>query len=298
MRPDRLTVRTDLLEIAVDCWGPEDGDPVLLLHGFPFDPRSFDRAAALLAQQGLRCYVPWLRGFGPTRFLSDATMRSGQQTAIADDALALLDALGIGRALVAGFDWGGRAACICAALWPERFVGLLVCGGYLVQDLADPTRPAPAAVEHLIWHQYFIASERGRRALAERPRDICLHLRQKWSPGLVDEALFAETAKSFDNADFAEVSWHSYAHRIGAASGDPRYAALDAALIPPPPIKVPSVVLTGDAGMLGGGPGDRFLALVEHRIAAGAGHDPAAETPEAFVDALLALRRAVANSSK
>jgi len=294
MTPERLTIRTDLLEIAVDAWGPADGEPVLLLHGFPYDPRSFDKAAALLAAEGLRCYVPYLRGFGPTRFLSSETMRSGQQTAIADDARALLDALGIGAALVAGFDWGGRAACICAALWPERFAGLLVVGGYLIQNLADPTKPAPAAIEHLIWHQYFIGSARGRRALAERPQDICLHLRRQWSPALVDEALFAETAKSFDNPDFAEVSWHSYAHRIGAAEGDPRYAALDAALIPPPPVTVPTVVLTGSESMLGGGPGVHFPALIEHRVAPGAGHDPAAETPKAFVGALLTLRQSVA----
>jgi pimeloyl-ACP methyl ester carboxylesterase len=293
MTPERLMVQTDLLEIAVDCWGPEGGDPVLLLHGFPYDPRSFDAAAALLAEAGLRCYVPYLRGFGPTRFLSDATMRSGQQTAIADDARALLDALGIEHALVAGFDWGGRAACICAALWPERFHGLLVVGGYLIQNLADPTKPAPAAIEHLIWHQYFIGSERGRRALAERPRDICLYLRRQWSPGLVDEALFAKTAESFANPDFAELSWHSYAHRIGAAPGDPRYAALDAALIPPPPITVSTMVLTGGESMLGGGPGAYFPALVEHRVAAGAGHDPAAETPQAFCESLLALRAAI-----
>lgn len=294
MVPERISVRTGLLEIAVDVWGPVGGDPVLLLHGFPYDPRSFDKAAALLAARGLRCYAPYLRGFGPTRFLDDATMRSGQQTAIADDARALLDALGIGSALVAGFDWGGRAACICAALWPERFTGLLVVGGYLIQDLADPTRPAPAAIEHLIWHQYFIGSARGRRALAERPQDICLHLRRQWSPGLVDEALFAQTARSFDNPDFAEVSWHSYAHRIGAAAGDPRYATLDAALLPPPPIRVPAIVLSGGEAMLGGGPGANFPALIEHRVVEGAGHDPAAETPLAFADAVTALHQVIA----
>jgi pimeloyl-ACP methyl ester carboxylesterase len=290
--PERITVRTDVLEIAVDCWGPPDGTPVLLLHGFPFDPRSFDEAAALLAAEGMRCYAPYLRGFGPTRFLRDDIMRSGQQSAIADDARALLDALGIGSALVAGFDWGGRAACICAALWPDRVRGLLVVGGYLIQNLADPTRPAPAAIEHLVWHQYYLGSARGRRALAERPRDICLHLRRQWSPGLVDEQLFGKSALSFDNPDFAEVSWHSYAHRIGEVAGDPRYAALDAQLLPPPPVTVPTIVLTGGEAMLGGGPGAQFSALIEHRIAPNAGHDPAAENPASFAEALLALRDA------
>lgn len=290
--PERLMVRTALLDMAVDCWGDVAGAPVLLLHGFPYDPRSFDRAAALLAAAGLRVYAPYLRGFGPTRFLSDGTMRSGQQTAIADDARALLDGLGVAQALVAGFDWGGRAACILAALWPERVRGLLAVGGYLIQDLADPTRPAPAAIEHLVWHQYFLGSARGRRALAERPRDICLHLRRQWSPGLVDEALFTRSAASFDNPDFAAVAWHSYAHRIGAAPGDPHYAALDAALLPPPPIPVPAIVLSGADGLLGGrAAGERFPALLDERLVEGAGHDPAAEQPEAFAQAVLTLHQ-------
>lgn len=293
--PERLSVQTDLLDIAVEAWGPRDGDPVLLLHGFPYDPRSFDAAAAILAGAGLRVYAPWLRGFGPTRFLTDATIRSGQQSAIADDARALMDGLGLERALVAGFDWGGRAACIMGALWPQRLRGLLVVGGYLVQDLADPPRPAPAAVEHLVWHQYYLASERGRRALAERPRDICLHLRRLWSPGLVDEALFNASAAAFDNPDFAAVAWHSYAHRIGAAPGDPRYAALDAALLPPPPVAVPTMVLASAEGPLargGMGADPLFPSLIERRLVEQAGHDPAAEQPAAFARALLDLHAA------
>ncbi|BAK65040.1 putative epoxide hydrolase [Sphingobium sp. SYK-6] len=293
MTPERLVVATELLDIALDAWGDPSGPPVLLLHGFPFDPRSFDAAAALLAQAGMRVLVPWLRGFGPTRFRDAETMRSGQQTAIADDARALLDAMGIDRALVAGFDWGGRAACIMGALWPERVRGVLVVGGYLVQDLSDPTRPVPAATEHMIWHQYFLSSERGRRALAEAPRDICLHLRRQWSPGLVDEALFDRTAPAFDNPDFAAVSWHSYAHRIGAAPGDPRYAALDAALLPPPPVPVPAIVLTRGGGMMGGmRAAGQFPALVREWPVEDTGHDPAAEKPQAFAEALLALARA------
>lgn len=290
LSPERLTVRTDRLDIAVDAWGDPEGPAVLLLHGFPYDPRSFDKVAPILAAGGLRVIVPYLRGFGPTRFPDETTPRSGQQTAIADDARALLDGLGIDRAIVAGFDWGGRAACIMAALWPGRVRGLLVVGGYLIQDLADPTRPALAAIEHLVWHQFFLASERGRRALAERPRDICLHLRRQWSPGLVDEALFEASAASFDNPDFAAVAWHSYAHRIGATPGDPAYAALDATLIPPPSIPVPTIVLTGVNGMLGGrGAGDKFTALIEERRVERTGHDPAAERPDAFAEAVLAL---------
>jgi len=295
MGPERLTVATELLAIAVERWGALDGDPILLLHGFPFDPRSFDKVAPRLAEAGMRVIVPYLRGYGPTRFRSPETMRSGQQTALADDARALLDAMQIERALVGGFDWGGRAACILALLWPERVRGLLAVGGYLVQDLSDPTRPAPGALEQAVWHQYYFASERGRRALAERPRDICLHLRKTWSPA-VDEAVFAATAESFANPDFAAVAQHSYAHRIGAMPGDPRYAGLDRQLLPPGPVMVPSYVVTGEAGALSGGrvPGSdaRFTNLVGHRRAAGAGHDPAAETPDDFVSAVLELRAA------
>jgi len=293
---ERLTVQTELLDMAVDAWGPANGEPVLLLHGFPFDPRSFDKAAALLAAQGLRVFVPYLRGFGPTRFRSAGTIRSGQQTAIADDARALMDGLGIGRALVGGFDWGGRAACIMGALWPDRVRGLLVVGGYLVQNLAEATRPVPPAIEHLVWHQYYLSSTRGRRALAEMPRDICRHLREQWSPGLVDEALFAASALSFDNPDFAAVSWHSYAHRIGAAPGDPRYAALDAALLPPPLADVPTMLISSGKGPLargGNGADPHFPQLIERRIIEGTGHDPAAENPAAFAQAMMDLRAAI-----
>jgi len=287
-------VSTPLLDIAVEHWGPGDGDPILLLHGFPFDPRSFDRVAPRLAEGGMRVIVPYLRGFGPTRFRSAETMRYGQQTAIADDARALLDALKVDRALVGGFDWGGRAACIMALLWPERVRGLLVVGGYLVQDLSDPTRPAPGAVEQAVWHQYYLSTERGRRALAEHPREICLHLRKQWSPS-VDEALFAATAESFTNPDFAAVAQHSYAHRIGAAPGDPRYAELDRALLPPGPIMVPSFVVTSGGALSGGrilGGTERFPHLVGQRRGEGAGHAPAAEAPEDFVAAVLELRAA------
>jgi pimeloyl-ACP methyl ester carboxylesterase len=289
--PERLTIRTDLLDVAIDCWGPDDGDPVLLLHGFPYDPRSFDATAQIMAADGFRVFAPYLRGFGPTRFLSADVMRSGQQTAIAHDIRAVMDGLGLAQALVGGFDWGGRAGCILAALWPDRVRGLLAVGGYLIQNLADPTRPAPATIEHLVWHQYYLASARGRRALAERPRDIALHLRQLWSPGLVDEALFNRSAASFDNPDFAVVAWHSYAHRIGAADGDPRYAALDAALDPTPQITVPTLLVAGGDALLGGfGGADRFSHLVDQRVIPDAGHDPAAENPQAFADAMAVLR--------
>lgn len=290
--PPVSMVSTDLLDIAFEQWGAGEGDAIFLLHGFPFDPRSFDAVAPVLADAGLRVIVPYLRGFGPTRFRSRATMRSGQQTAIADDLRALMDALGIGRALLAGFDWGGRAACIVAALWPERVPGLVAMGGYLVQDLSEPARPAPPPIEHLAWHQYYLASERGRRALAERPAELAAYLRQQWSPHRDEPELPEATARSFVNPDFAEVASHSYAHRIGAVPGDPRYAALDRALLPPPPIPVPTIVLEGRDSRLKGPAGtDRFPRLFDQRTVPG-GHDPAFEAPEELVRAVLDLRRA------
>lgn len=290
--PPVSMVSTDLLHIAVEQWGAGKGDAVFLLHGFPFDPRSFDAVAPALADAGLRVIVPYLRGFGPTRFRSRATMRSGQQTAIADDLRVLMDALGIGRALLAGFDWGGRAACIAAALWPERVRGLVAMGGYLIQDLSEPARPAPASLEHLAWHQYYLASERGRRALAERPVELAAYLRRQWSPHRDEPELPEATARSFANPDFAEVASHSYAHRIGAVPGDPHYAALDRALLPPPPIPVPTIVLEGRDSLLKGPAGtDRFPWLIDRRTVPG-GHDPAFEAPEELVRAILDLRRA------
>jgi pimeloyl-ACP methyl ester carboxylesterase len=288
--PQRLVVETDLLAVAVEQWGPTTGDTVLLLHGFPYDPRAFDRVAPRLAEAGLRVLVPYLRGYGPTRFRAVETPRSGQQGALAHDVLALLDALGLASACLVGFDWGGRAAGVVAALWPERVRGLVAIGGYLIQDLADPARPAPPAIEHRVWHQYYLASERGRRALSEQPEALCRHFWQQWSPGWpFDEACFARTVASFRNPDFAAVVSHSYAHRIGAAAGDPRYAAIEQALQPPPPIGVPAIILRGGAAPLGGRGAERFQALRDDRELPGIGHNPALEAPAAVVRAVLDL---------
>lgn len=291
--PETLIVETELLDIAVEQWGPATGDPVLLLHGFPYDPRSFDPVARSLAGKGLRVLVPYLRGYGPTGFRSATTPRSGQQAALAYDVLALLDSLGIPSARIAGFDWGGRAACIAAALWPERVSGLVAIGGYLIQGLADPTRPVPPRIEHLVWHQYYLSSERGHRALREKPADLCRHFWQAWSPGwTLDEDVLARTVPSFDNPDFAAVVSHSYAHRIGAAAGDPRYAVIEKALELAPPINVPAVILRGGAAPLGGAGAGHFHALIADRELPEVGHNPALEAPAEVVRAILDLNRA------
>ena len=197
----------------------EHGDPagraVVLLHGFPYDVRAYDGVVPLLAARGLRVVVPSLRGFGATRFLSDATPRSGQQAALGADLLALLDALRIERAIVAGYDWGGRAACVVSALWPERVRGLVSVNGYNLQDIARSAQPAAPEKEYRLWYQYYFHGERGRAGLAAHRRDLCRLLWRLWSPDWdFADADFERSAPSFDNPDFVDVVIHSYRHRF------------------------------------------------------------------------------------
>ncbi|HUZ64916.1 MAG TPA: alpha/beta hydrolase, partial [Acetobacteraceae bacterium] len=219
--------RTRVLDIGYEETGPGDGRPVLLMHGFPYDPRAFDGVVPGLVAAGCRVIVPYLRGYGPTRFLSEGTMRSGQQAALGADLLALLDALGIPRAVLAGYDWGGRAACIVAALWPERVSGLVSIGGYNIQDIAGSAVPLAPEQEYRFWYQYYFHSERGRAALQADRRGVCRLLWRLWSPAWnFDETTFARSAASFDNPDFVDVVVHSYRHRFGYAAGDPAYDGL------------------------------------------------------------------------
>jgi pimeloyl-ACP methyl ester carboxylesterase len=196
-------VRTPVLGIAYEESGPADGAPVLLMHGFPYDPRAYDEVVPLLVAAGCRVIVPYLRGYGPTRFFSADTPRSGQQAALGKDLLDLLDALDIERAALAGYDWGGRAACIVAALWPQRVRCLVSGGGYNIQNIADAAKPSSAEHEHRLWYQYYFHTERGRRGLTENRRDICRLLWRLWSPNFsFDDATYERTAASFDNPDF------------------------------------------------------------------------------------------------
>jgi pimeloyl-ACP methyl ester carboxylesterase len=284
------TAFTDTLEIAYLEYGDPAGEAVLLLHGFPYDPSAFEAIAPVLGEEGLRVIVPYLRGYGPTRFLDPHVFRGGEQAAIADDAIGLLDALGIGRALVCGFDWGGRAGCIMGALWPERVRGLVVAGGYLIQNIAKATTAGPIAIEQRIWHQYFLASERGRNALAADRRGLALHFRAQWSPNWHGhDAAVERAAPAFDNPDFVAVVWHSYAHRIGAAPGEDRYRDMEEKLSALPEVGAPAIVIRGgDLGVGGSGP-PKFAALVDERIDARAGHNPAQETPEIVLKAVCDL---------
>jgi len=294
MQPLR-TVRAGVLEVAYFETGPADGPPVLLMHGFPYDIHSYAEVAPMLAEAGCRVVVPYLRGYGGTRFLSDSTPRSGEQAALGADLLALLDALSIPRALLAGYDWGGRAACVVAALWPERCAGLVSFNSYNIQDIAKAMRPEVAENEHRLWYQYYFHSERGRAGLAADRRGLTRLLWRLWSPTWsFDDATFARSAAAFDHPDFVDVVIQSYRHRFGLAPGDPAYAAIEARLAAQPPIGVPTITFDGaDDGVRpasdAAAHAHRFTGPRSHRIVAGVGHNMPQEVPRVFADAVLEL---------
>jgi pimeloyl-ACP methyl ester carboxylesterase len=289
------TIDAGVLRVAYVEHGPADGWPCVMGHGFPYDVHAYEEASALLADAGARVIVPWLRGFGPTRFLSPDTPRSGEQAALGADLLALLDALGIGRAVLGGYDWGGRACCVVSALWPERVVALVSANTYNIQDIARAMEPAATAAEEAaLWYQYFFHSERGRRALERNRRDVARTLWRMWSPGWTfDDATFERTAPSFDNPDFVDVVIQSYRHRFGLAPGDPAVAAIEARLAAQPTIPVPSVTIDGTADGLRTDTTKgavKFTGPHEHRFFTGCGHNPPQERPREWVDAVLRAR--------
>ena len=290
----RGSIRTPLLEIAYEEAGPADGPVAVLSHGFPYDVRAFDEVAGLLAASGVRVIAPYLRGFGPTRFTDAATLRSGEQAALAHDLLDLIDALGLERPVVGGYDWGGRASCIVAALHPERVGGLVTVGGYNAFDAAFAMEPTRPEWEATYWYQYYFHSERGRRGLERNRDELCRLLWTTWSPEWADAATaFAASAPSLANPDFGDVVIHSYRHRFGLVEGDPRYAATDAAAASRPPIAVPTVVLEPGADGVGGpsGADDRelFTGPYSFRELPGIGHDLPQEAPREFADAVRSL---------
>jgi len=295
MKP--VSVRTETLDIAYEEHGPADGAPVILLHGFPYDPRCFDEVAPALAADGNRVLVPYLRGYGPTRFLSPATLRSGEQAALGDDLLRFMNVLDIRRAALAGYDWGGRAACIVSTLWPERVRCLVSCTGYNIQNIAASVEPAPADQEHRLWYQYYFHTERGRAGLTRNRRDVCRLLWKLWSPEWkFDEATFEESAVSFDNPDFVDVVIQSYRHRYGYVAGDPALGGIEAALAKQPPISVPTINLHGGNDGVGPAP-ERdnqarfFTGGYERRLLPRIGHNVPQEAPADTVAALRDLMK-------
>jgi pimeloyl-ACP methyl ester carboxylesterase len=288
-------VDAGVLNIAYYEEGPKDGPVVMLTHGFPYDIHSYVDVAPQLAALGCRVIVPYVRGYGPTRFLDAKTPRSGEQAAVGADLIALMDALAIKRAVVAGYDWGGRAACVVAALWPERCIGLVCVNSYLIQNIAKAMGPANAKFESGYWYQWYFQIDRGVAGLTANRREIAKLLWQQWSPNWnFDDACFERTAVAFDNPDYVDIVIHSYRHRYGLAEGDPRYADLQQRLAALPVITVPTITLDGDADGVapvtdGSASAPKFTGRRTHRIIPHAGHNLPQEEPEAFVAAVMEL---------
>ncbi|MHC5905576.1 alpha/beta fold hydrolase [Streptomyces sp. S6] len=297
--PHIKQVRAGLLDIGYAELGPAHGPAAILLHGWPYDIHSYAEAAPLLAAEGYRVIVPYLRGHGTTRFLSDRTPRNGQQSALAVDVLALMDALKIERAVLAGFDWGSRAADIVAALWPERCEALVSVSGYLVVDRAANLKPLPPRTEHTWWYQYYFATERGRLALEDRSlrRDLARFVWETVSPTWdFDDATFDRTAAAFDNPDHPAIVLHNYRWRLSLADGEHRYDALEKRLATRPTIGVPAITLDpGRDPFTAPGDGmsyrDRFTGPYVHRTLPDVGHNLPQEAPAAFARAVLDAHR-------
>jgi pimeloyl-ACP methyl ester carboxylesterase len=277
--------------------GPPDGPAVVLLHGWPYDIHSFAEVTPLLAAAGYRVIVPYLRGFGTTRFLSEETFRNGEQAALALDVISLMDALEIEKAIVAGFDWGARSADIVAALWPERCMGLVSVSGYLIGSREANMRPLPPSAELAWWYQFYFATERGRAGYEQYRHDFARLIWQTASPHWqFDDDTFDRSAASFENADHVDIVIHNYRWRIGSADGEPQYDDLEEKLAQGPLITVPTITLEGDAN---GAPHPEAASYREkftgpyahHVLTGGVGHNPPQEAPRAFADAVVQVDR-------
>jgi pimeloyl-ACP methyl ester carboxylesterase len=278
--------------------GPAGGSPVILLHGWPYDIYSFVDVAPILASAGYRVIVPYVRGYGTTRFLSSDTVRNGQQAAVAADTVALMDALKIEKATLAGFDWGTRTADIVAALWPERCRALVSVSGYLIGSQAAGKAPLPPSAELQWWYQYYFATERGRAGYEKYRREFSKLIWQLASPKWnFDDATFDRTAASFDNPDHVAIVIHNYRWRLGLAEGESKYDELEKKLAAAPVITVPTITMEGDAN---GAPhpepsayAKKFSGEYSHRtIKGGIGHNLPQEAPAAFAEAVMALVKA------
>ncbi|MFE1310611.1 alpha/beta fold hydrolase [Streptomyces sp. NPDC058755] len=293
--PSPRQVKAGLLNVGYAELGPAHGPVVICLHGWPYDIHSYVDVAPLLAAEGYRVIVPYLRGHGTTRFLSSRTFRNGQQSAIALDIIALMDALKIHKAVIAGFDWGSRTGDILAALWPERVKALVSVSGYLITDRRAQLEPLPAAAEHTWWYQFYFATERGKKAMEDHDHRLQL-TRLVWdlvSPTWnFDDATFARTAAAFDNPDHAAIVIHNYRWRLGVADGERRYDRYEEKLATAPSIAVPTITLDpekdpftlpGDGSMYR----DKFTGAYEHRTLTGIGHNLPQEAPTAFARAVV-----------
>jgi pimeloyl-ACP methyl ester carboxylesterase len=290
-------INAGVLSVGYAENGPANGPAVLLLHGWPYDIHSYVDVAPLLAAAGYRVIVPYLRGYGATRFLSDEAIRNGQQAALAVDAIALLDALRIDNAVVAGFDWGARTADILAALWPHRCTALVAVSGYLIGSQAANEQPSPPQAELAWWYQYYFATERGRAGYEKYRRDFNQLIWRLASPHWAfDDATYERTAASFDNPDHVSIVIHNYRWRLGLAAGEPHYDVLEQRLAAGPVITVPTITLEGDANGAphpdSGAYRAKFTGAYEHRvITGGIGHNLPQEAPQVFTQAIVDVDR-------
>jgi pimeloyl-ACP methyl ester carboxylesterase len=288
-----------LLNVGYVDAGPADGSAVVLLHGWPYDIHSYEEVVPVLTASGCRVLVPYLRGYGTTRFLSDDTFRNGEQAALGVDVIALLDALEIEKAIVAGFDWGARTADIVAALWPDRVTGLVSVSGYLIGSQKVGKLPLPPEAELQWWYQYYFATERGRTGYEKYRHEFARLIWRTASPKWdFDEGTFERSAASFENPDHVAIVIHNYRWRLGLAEGEAEYAELETRLAEAPAISVPAITLEGDAN---GAPhpepsgyAAKFSGTYSHRtIEGGIGHNLPQEAPDAFADAVLEIGGAV-----
>ncbi len=292
------TVRTPVLEIAYLDAGPADGPAAILLHGWPSDVHDYDGVVGPLAEAGFRVLVPWLRGYGATRFLSADTPRSGQQAALGADVRDFMDAMGVRDAILVGYDWGGRAACVVAGLWPERVRGFVAITGYGIQDIAAAARPASAEAEYRYWYQWYFHTQRGVEGLTQNRANLTRLLWRLWSPNWdFDETTLQATVASFENPDFVAVTIQSYRHRYGNAPGDPAYDALEAQLAAQPAIAAPTIILHGIEDGVGPPAGSMprdhlFTHLIERRDIPRAGHFLSRENPGDVVQAVMRVKDA------
>ncbi|WP_250474617.1 alpha/beta hydrolase [Caballeronia sp. GAFFF1] len=294
---DIRQINAGTLNIGYAQAGPENGPPVILLHGWPYDIHSFAEVAPMLAAAGYRVIVPYLRGYGSTRFLSADTPRNGQQAVVAVDIIALMDALRIQKALVAGFDWGARTADIVAALWPERCKALVSVSGYLIGSQEANRAPLPPKAEYAWWYQFYFATERGRAGYEANRRAFSKLIWQTASPEWhFDDATFERSAQAFDNPDHVAVVIHNYRWRLGLAEGEPQYDALEKRLAAAPPITVPTITMEGDANAAPhpspSAYAKKFTGKYRHiDVGGGVGHNLPQEAPKAFADAVIAVDR-------
>lgn len=289
-------ISTSTLAIAYEESGKPNDIPVILMHGFPDDVRTYDAVVKDLITKGFRTIVPYLRGYGQTQFLKSSSMRSGQQAALGNDLKELMDALNIPKAFLVGYDWGGRAACIVSALWPERVAGLVTVTGYNIQHIPTMCEPALPQQEYLYWYMWYFATERGRLGLAKYRKELCRKLWKDWSPNWdMSDDEYARTAASFDNPDFVDVVIHSYRHRFAQAVGDPALDGIEKQLLQSPIITVPTVILESACDGLDV-PGQQqaddtaqFSQLIARRTIPIVGHFLPRENPGSIVQALLEL---------